>query len=209
VSLFWDNIGLWIQFFLVLAIFSITLIKDNPTGNIGEIAFIVGSWSNFLIRSLDRVQANAIQPILNGNLIKIIPLLMGLMFIFMYYKPMHQISRWPAAIIVGTSMGLSFRGMLETRLIGQVKASLLPITGVSSGQAFNNLYIMLTTVIVVIYFTFSVGLKPGSPISYVRSAARKVIMLMFGVGMAASVWYSSGLIIAKFQWLVAFVQGTL
>ena len=209
MTVFLDSVGLWIQLFITIAVFSVTLLRDNPAGNIGEIAFIVGSWSNFLVRSIDRVQASAIQPILAGNIIKIIPLVLGLLFIFMYYKPMHQISRWPAAIIVGTSMGLSFRGMLETNLIGQVKASLLPITGVSSGQALNNVYIMVTTIIVIIYFTFSVGLKPKSPISYIRSAARKAIMLMFGVGMAASVWYSSGLIIAKFQWIVAFFQGTL
>jgi hypothetical protein len=84
-----DSIGLWIQMFLLLAVFSITLVRDNPLGNIGEIAFIIGSWSNFLVRSVDRVQSSAIQPLLAGDYIKIIPLLLGLLFIFMYYKPMH------------------------------------------------------------------------------------------------------------------------
>jgi hypothetical protein len=193
----WDLWGGYIAVIMSLATLSITLLRDNPAGEVAQRFFMTGSWANFMILSISKIQGVCIQPILAGDIIKIIPLLMGLLFVTLYYRPSRHLSRFPTAIIAGVSMGLAFRGLLDTQLVGQVQANMLPLTGVDAATAVQNLWIIVTSVLTIFYFTFSFGLKEGSPMYWLRRLGRYTIMLLFGIGLGAAPWSSTALIAGR------------
>ena len=203
----WDKLGDLIAITVTLATMSVTLWKDNPSGEVAQRFFMIGSWATFMILALSKIWGICIAPLLAGDIIKIIPLALGLLFITLYYKPARHISRLPTAIICGVSMGLAFRGMVDTQLIGQVKASILPIMGVDTVTAIQNLWIILTTVLTILYFTFSFGLKEGSPVYWIRRLGRYTIMLLFGSSLGLAPWPNTALIAGRFIWLINKITG--
>ena len=205
----WDQIGSVVAIIVTLATMSVTLYKDNPSGEIAQRFFMVGSWATFMILALTKIYTIGIKPLLGGDIIKIIPIALGLLFVTLYYKPTRHLSRLPTAIICGVSMGLAFRGLVDTQLIGQVKASIIPVVGVDQGTAIQNIWIILTTVLTIAYFTFSFGLKEGTPVYYIRRLGRYTIMMLFGASLGLAPWSGTALIAGRFIWLINKITGLM
>ena len=182
------EIGIWVAGFLTLAIMSF-LYKDNPVYKAAESIFIgvsAGYWAVYLY-------FNVIDPLLitnlaKGNLLYIIPLVLGLMMLARLLPGVGWISRWPLAFVIGITAGLSFTAFLESDVIGQIHGAINPLAGpgiwewsfpeffMSAG--FVNLVASIGIVSTLVYFFFSKEHKGA----FGRTANVGILFIMVAFG---------------------------
>jgi hypothetical protein len=132
-----EAVGVWIAALLTICILSF-LYKDNPVYKFAEHLFVgisaaywaALSWHNILI-------PNLYQPLFReGQILFIIPLLLGIMMILRLVPRVAWVSRWPLAFIVGTYSGYYFITYLQTNAMEQVRATLVSFIELAKWQVF-------------------------------------------------------------------------
>jgi len=161
--------GIWIAALLTMCILSF-LYRDNPFYRFAEHLFIGVSaayWTVYYYYNI--LQPNLINPLfVQGQLLLIIPLALGVMMLTRLFPKVGWLSRWPLAFIVGTYAGYNLITYLQSDALDQVTATLVGFVQVESWQALfqhpslvNFLYAIGVPVVIVgvitgiIYFFFS------------------------------------------------------
>jgi len=146
----WEAFKVTLAAFLTLAIFSF-LYKDNPLYKFAEHLYVgisaaywmcLAFWStvvgNFIPRTFESLSAAFKQPYqpsswdilgIPGNIIYIIPVLLGIMLLMRLSSKYGWLSRWPLAFIVGTTAGLNFVRYLRSDFVAQVSSTFVPLLG--------------------------------------------------------------------------------
>ena len=164
-----ETLGIWIAALLTLCILSF-LYKDNPFYRFAEHLFVGLSAAYWVVYSYYNILwPNLIQPLFGqGQLLLIIPLILGIMMIMKLFPKVGWMSRWPLAFIVGSYSGYHLITYLQSNAVEQVRATLVPFIQIESWKSlFTNPGVMtflnaiaIPVVIVgvitgVIYFFFS------------------------------------------------------
>ncbi len=164
-----ETLGIWIAALLTLCILSF-LYKDNPFYRFAEHLFVGLSAAYWVVYSYYNILwPNLIQPLFGqGQLLLIIPLILGIMMIMKLFPKVGWMSRWPLAFIVGSYSGYHLITYLQSNAVEQVRATLVPFIQIESWKnLFTNPGVMtflnaiaIPVVIVgvitgVIYFFFS------------------------------------------------------
>lgn len=164
-----ETLGIWIAALLTLCILSF-LYKDNPFYKFAEHLFVGLSAAYWVVYSYYNILwPNLIQPLFGqGQLLLIIPLILGIMMIMRLFPKVGWMSRWPLAFIVGSYSGYHLITYLQSNAVEQVRATLVPFIQIESWKnLFTNPGVMtflnaiaIPVVIVgvitgVIYFFFS------------------------------------------------------
>ena len=164
-----ETLGIWIAALLTLCILSF-LYKDNPFYKFAEHLFVGLSAAYWVVYSYYNILwPNLIQPLFGqGQLLLIIPLILGIMMIMKLFPKVGWMSRWPLAFIVGSYSGYHLITYLQSNAVEQVRATLVPFIQIESWKnLFTNPGVMtflnaiaIPVVIVgvitgVIYFFFS------------------------------------------------------
>ncbi|MEA1979424.1 MAG: hypothetical protein U9N54_00420 [candidate division Zixibacteria bacterium] len=151
--------------FLTLSVLSF-LYKDNPFYKFAEHLFVgvsaafwmcLGFWSTIVGNLIPRVSeglSNTFKvPYIGGdwgnvlgldimNVVFVFPIIFGIMLIMRLSSNYGWISRWPLALIVGTTAGLNFVRYLQSDFIQQVSSTFVPLLGnnwTGFGDFFSNL----------------------------------------------------------------------
>jgi hypothetical protein len=129
--------------FLTLAIYSF-LYKDNPFYKFAEHLYVgvsaaywmcQGFWSTIvgnLIPRLSEGMSNYFQvphQPSSWNIAFWIPVILGIMLLMRLTQKYGWMSRWPLALIVGTTAGLNFVRYLRSDFIVQVSSTFVPLLG--------------------------------------------------------------------------------
>ncbi len=204
------NVWIWIAALLTLAIFSI-LYKENPFYRVAEHLFLgltVGyglalTWHNALLQV-------AFQPLfIQGQLILIIPILIGLLFFTRLIPKISWIIRIPIAILLGWGSGLGIPLIFQASILKQMKAGIEPLTPAafspenlfSLSGGFWGIIILIGTLATLMYFFFS--RKEKSVLSTVVSPVGIFfIMLGFGATFGLTVMSRVSLLIGRLQFLL-------
>lgn len=132
-----DTIGIWIAALLTLCILSF-LYKDNPFYKFAEHLFVGVSaayWAAYYYHNI--LLPNLIHPLFRGGqLLLIIPFILGIMMLMRLFPRVSWVSRWPLSFIVGTYSGYYLITYLQSNAVEQVRATLVPFFQVESWQAF-------------------------------------------------------------------------
>lgn len=147
-----DAFLITIAAFLTLAIYSF-LYKDNPYYKFAEHLFVgvsaafwmcQGFWTTIVGNLIPRLSSGMAhwfeQPIQAGgydlglfelpySVIYWIPVILGLLLLMRLSPKGGWLSRWPLALIVGTTAGLNFVRYLRSDFIAQVSATFVPLLG--------------------------------------------------------------------------------
>jgi len=145
-------IGLWTGWLLMLMIYSYPLYKENVTYRFAEHIFIAIFLAINLVVNFTNVMRICVTPLMGGDLLMIVPLILGVLIYTMLIPEYRWISRYPIAILVGAGFGLGMRGVIKPSILDAVANT---ITAPSAGTMMswvNFLYIAVGLLSSILYF---------------------------------------------------------
>lgn len=190
-----------------------TQIQPNLFGRLWPASEYSDSWWYALYGGLGKV-ASAVFPaggIDRGHgmhLSYIIPLILGIMMILSVSSRLSWFARWGIAYTVGMAAGLRAYGFLNSNVIGQIKGSVVPLTGdmpffsMLSNSYFNSIILLGGTLCGLLYFYFSREHK-----GFLGRASRVGIyflMISFGASFGFAVMGRISLLIGRFTSLIDY-----
>lgn len=190
-----EVLGVWIAALLTLCIFSF-LYKDNPFYKFAEHLFIGISAGYWLCRYYRNIFVpNLYQPLFErGELLYLVPLALGIMMLMRLVPRTAWISRWPLAVIVGTTSGYFLVTYLQSNGLEQVRATLVPLNSVS------NIVLVVGVLTGLVYFFFSKAHK--GPFGKVARVGIYFLMLAFGASFGYTVMARVSLLFGRVYFLL-------
>lgn len=199
----------WIAAILSLSIFSL-LYRDNPFYKVAEHLFVGLALGYGLGMSWHlTLWPLVFQPIfVEGNLILLIPMAIGLLYFTRLVPKASWLVRIPIAFALGWSSGVAIPRMFQTSIFEQMKAGVSQVRPemFTSGNIFAltggvwGIVILLGTLATLVYFFFSRRDKGiFKPISQVGIF---FIMLGFGATFGLTVMSRISLLIGRLQFLM-------
>lgn len=190
-----EVLGVWIAALLTLCIFSF-LYKDNPFYKFAEHLFIGISAGYWLCRYYRNIFVpNLYQPLFErGELLYIVPFALGIMMLMRLAPRTAWISRWPLAVIVGTTSGYFLVTYLQSNGLEQVRATLVPLNSVS------NIVLVAGVLSALVYFFFSKAHR--GPFGKVARVGIYFLMLAFGASFGYTVMARISLLFGRMYFLL-------
>jgi len=199
---FTEIVGIWLAALFTLMIYSI-LYKENVLYRFAEHTAIGTGVGYTAITTLKALRGSLWIPLTNGNLLLIIPLIIGIMMYFRFIQKYSWVSLWSTAVLTGLGIGLALYGAIHAQFIQQIEATIVPLF---TGQnTFDNLITLVTTVFVLYYFLFTVNFKSESlrkGSENIRTMARYFLMIALGTTFAGATMTWIVNIIMRVQFLL-------
>lgn len=216
------TLGIWLSAFFTLAIFSF-LVGDNVVYKIAESVFVgasaayamvVGFWAAFMgifVRYLaPQISRNTFMPSLSPDespdWLMLLPLVMGIMFLWRLMPAGGWISRWPLAFFIAVFAGLRLVSHFEADFVVQIRSTLLPLIVFAADGSFNlkaslwNSTMVFGTLACLTYFFFSV--EHVGVVGRISRVGIYLLMITFGVGFALTVMSRYSLLIGRMNFLL-------
>ncbi len=201
---FAGTFGLWMAVFFTFSIFSF-LYKDNPFYKFAEQVFVglsAAYWLVYLYYSI--MLPNLFSKLISdfkGNLILLIPAALGIMMLMRIIPKTQWISRFPIAIMIGTSAGISMVRYAKSDLLSQISATMInPFAAVSVSAVIGNFLLIIGTICGVYFFYFS---KKQEGLSAVPSKLGIwFLMISFGASFGYTVMARISLLIGRLEFIL-------
>jgi hypothetical protein len=187
------NPGVWIGAFATLAVFSI-LIKDNPAYRLVENIYVGAATGMAIVVAVDTVKSQALTPLSKGNVLLLIPIMLGILLYTRFVSSVSHLSRMPLALLTGVAAGVALRGVVEAQVVAQLTATMLDLTN------FNGLVIFLGTVLSLSYFFLTYRMKGAAGLA--PFWGRMFMMAAFGAAFGNTVMGRISTAIGRFQYLL-------
>lgn len=196
--------GLWMAVFFTLSIFSF-LYKDNPFYKFAEQVFVglsAAYWLVYLFYSI--MLPNLFTKLItnfSGNIILLIPAALGIMMLMRIIPKTQWLSRFPIAIMIGTSAGINMVRYAKSDLLSQISATMIdPFAATSFSGVVGNFLLITGTICGVYFFYFS---KKQEGISAVPSKLGIwFLMVSFGASFGYTVMARISLLIGRLEFLL-------
>ena len=208
---FWTVFGIWIGAFSTLAIWSF-LYKDNPFYKFAEQVFVGVSAAYWFVYTIyNNIIPNLFDKVLSdfsSNWLLIIPGLLGLMMLLRLFPKLDWLSKYPLALMIGTTAGLSLLRFLKSDVINQIVSTMLnPLNATSMDMIIGQFILILGTISGIIYFYFSKkheGFTGG-----VAKLGIVFLMISFGAAFGYTAMARISLLIGRLQFLLGDWLGIL
>jgi hypothetical protein len=147
-----ELIGLWTGWVLMLTIYSYPLYKENPVYRFSEHLYIAVMLAVNLVVNFSNVMRICVTPMMQGDILMIVPLILGIMIYTMLIPEYRWVSRYPIAILVGAGFGLGIRGSIGPNIQDAIVSTITRPTDGGAMAWINFLYIAVGLVCSVLYF---------------------------------------------------------
>jgi len=207
--------GIWLAAFLTLAIYSF-LYKDNPVYRFAESLLIGVSVGFLLVVAFDStILPKALEPlgksfgdILNGGAKSIlgfiwvlIPVALGLLMFARFVRGWAWMSRIALALYIGFGAGASIPANMQSFILSQIKASLMPFLSIDTvWGAINAVMVIVGLVSTLFYFFFSKA-HTGN-FGRVAKLGTYFLMVFFGATFGYTVMARISLLIGRLTFLM-------
>ena len=195
------DFGVWLAAIATIAIYSY-LYKDNPLFTLAEHVFVALVAAHTFVTAFFNVRTMAVTPLLQGQLLWIVPLLFGVLLYARFFKNYAVYSRLSIAFLIGVGAALSLVGVIDANLVRQIRSTVLPL------NTINNLIIVVGTSVSVMYFFFTAKAAAG-PLRTAGRAGRWMLMIALGAAYGNTVMARMSLIIGRFSFLLRDWLGVL
>ena len=174
------DIWVWVMAFCILAVYSF-LFKQNRAYRLVEHLYVGAAAGYAISVNLQNIVNRGWRPLTQeGQFMLLIPIILGLLLYTRYFKQVAWLSKWSMSYLLGIGSGLSMYGMLNSQLLAQIKATVVPLwTSGNLAASRDSILIMLSVVAVLSYFFMT--MKSDGPVGKVALAGRWVLMITFGV----------------------------
>lgn len=197
-----DLVGTWLAAFLTLAIFSF-LYKDNPFYKFAEHVFVgvsAGYW--MCLAFWQTMMPNLVGKLKAGEWVYLFPLALGLLLLCRLVPRASWISRWPLAFCVGVFAGQNIVYTLQSQVMQQVNATMLPLWGNATWlDTAVNWILVVGTLTGLVYFYFSVEHK-GPLFGGASRIGIWVLMIAFGAAFGNTVMARVSLVIGRVMFFI-------
>lgn len=196
--------GVWLGAYFTFSIFSF-LYKDNPFYKLAEQIFVGLSAAYWFIYTI----YNILIPNLFGklisdftnNMILLIPALLGIMMLIRLIPKLEWLSRYPIALVIGTSAGISMLRYMKSDVLSQVTASMInPFSMANTTAQLGAIIILVGTISVIMYFYFS--RKQEGLFGVTSKIGIWFLMISFGASFGYTVMARVSLLIGRLQFLL-------
>lgn len=162
--------------------------KDNVFFRFGQAAVMGASIAHYTFMNFQSVHNNAIKPILGGNVLFIIPVVLGLLMYSRLSSDLAWLAKYPTSVLVGVGTGVMIAGSLRGQIIDQVKQTIL--------DAFTGLNGILILIGVVTAFSFFIFTKEHTgALGTSVKIGRVFLMISLGANFSGElVWYLTQMI---------------
>jgi hypothetical protein len=147
-----ELIGLWTGWILMLTIYSYPLYKENPVYRFSEHLYIAVMLAVNLVVNFSNVMRICVTPMMQGDFLMIVPLILGIMIYTMLIPEYRWVSRYPIAILVGAGFGLGIRGSIGPNIQDAIVSTITRPTDGGAMAWINFLYIAVGLICSVLYF---------------------------------------------------------
>ncbi|MDY6914734.1 MAG: hypothetical protein SVM86_00240 [Candidatus Cloacimonadota bacterium] len=200
---FFNVLGIWIGALLTFAIFSF-LYKDNPFYKTAEQIFVglsAGYWFVYTIFFI--LIPNMYEPLstnITSNWIKLIPAILGVMMLLRLIPNLEWVSRFPIALVIGTTSGVFFLRYLKSDVINQLTATIMnPFLGNTTVNTIGQILLIVGTFTGVVYFYFSK--KHEGVFGATAKVGIYFLMISFGAAFGYTAMARISLLIGRLQFL--------
>jgi len=187
------DIGVWIAAFATIGLVSF-LFKENPLYRVIENMYVGISAGYALTVGYDNIKNLAVKPMLQGKYSLLIPIVLGILLYTRYVKRYAWVAKIPLGLLMGIGTGLAIRGLILSQVVNQIKACFIPL------NSFDNIFMVLGTLIVLFYFFFSIEHKGSA--GNLAKVGRWVMMIGFGASFAGTATGRISLFIGRLQFLL-------
>ncbi|MDD2332386.1 MAG: hypothetical protein PHI68_07025 [Candidatus Cloacimonetes bacterium] len=199
-----NQFGIWIAVFFTFSIFSF-LYKDNPFYKFAEQVFVglsAGYWLVYMIYNI--LIPNLFSKLITdfrGNAILLVPGILGVLMLLRIFPKIQWISRFPLALVIGTTAGISIVRSLQTNILSQITSTMInPFASDSIAILIGNLLLIIGTICGVYFFYFS---KKQEGISAIPSKVGIwFLMISFGASFGYTVMARISLLIGRLDFLL-------
>ncbi|MCD6182253.1 MAG: hypothetical protein J7K89_07735 [Candidatus Cloacimonetes bacterium] len=201
---FFNVFGIWLGAAFTFAIFSF-LYKDNPFYKVAEQIFVglsAGYW--FIYTIFNILIPNLFLPLSTdfaANWIKLIPAFLGVLMLMRLVPNAEWMSRYPIALLIGTTSGLAFLRYLKSDVINQITATMInPFVGNNWVTVVGQILLVVGTITGVIYFYFSKKHEGAFGVS--AKIGIYFLMVSFGAAFGYTAMARVSLLIGRLQFLL-------
>jgi hypothetical protein len=196
-----ETLGIWIGAGFTLFIFSF-LYKDNPFYKLAEHVFVgVSAGYGVALQYHNVFLPNLWRPLTQGQVIMIVPLILGILLFTRFFANFSWLSRWSIGLLIGIYAGIAIIGFGSGDLVLQIHGNLLPLWGGNNDllTLFNNWILTVGLITCLVYFFFSKEHK-GS-FGVLARAGIYFLMISFGASFGYTVMSRMSLLIGRFYYL--------
>ncbi len=196
------EIWTWLSALLTLFIFSF-LYGDNPLYRFAEHLYVgvsVGytiaiTWHNFFYPDL-------IVPLFKeGKVIYIIPLLLGVLYLSIFFPKVSWLMRIPMGFVLGYGSGVAIPAILQANVIKQIQGSLLtPAILQRTDLLLWGIISLIGVISTIIYFFFS--WEQRGAIKSIAGLGIIFLMVGFGASFGYTVMARVSLLLGRVQFLL-------
>lgn len=199
------DIGVWVGAILTIFIYSYFITnRQNIAFRIAQNT-VVGCALGYIIAivMVKNVDYLAITKIAKGNILYIIPLIIGLMMYGRLSPKYSYLARTPIALIVSVGLGLGARAVLDADVYMQIVASSRwLIVGVDPSTAVNSIISLIAVITTVSYFFFTLRPEKVPGIKALSDTGRFFLMIYFGAKFGATIMTRLTLFLGRAQYLM-------
>jgi hypothetical protein len=180
------------------------LYKDNPFYKLAEQIFVglsAGYWLIYTIYSIllpnlfDKLSSD-----FSANAILIIPAILGVMMLVRLIPKLEWVSRYPIALVIGTSAGISMLRYMKSDVLSQLTATMInPFKLGSLQDTIGGFILIIGTVCGILYFYFS--RKQEGLLGVTSKVGIWFLMISFGASFGYTVMARISLLIGRLQFL--------
>lgn len=184
---------IWTAAIMTIGVYSF-LYEENPYYRFVEHAFIGLGAGYALTMGYTNVMNKAITPLAKGQVLYLLPILLGLMLFGRFFKGLAWTSRIPLAYLVGMGSAIALRGSVQAEFVQQIAAAMSPI------KSLNDVLVFLGTIGVLVFFLFT--FKTTHPAANsIGLFGRWTMMACFGAIFASGIMLRISLFIGRLQFL--------
>ena len=208
---FATRLGVWLGAFFTFAIFSF-LYKDNPVYKVAEQIFVglsAGYWFIYTIYSIlvpnlyVKLSTN-----FSANWVLLIPALLGVFMLLRLLPATEWLSRFPIAMMIGTTAGIGFVRYLSSDVLNQMTATMMnPFKGGDWVTILGQILLVIGTMSAIVYFYFSK--KHEGAIGVTARVGIYFLMVSFGAAFGYTAMARISLLIGRLQFLLGDWLGIL
>jgi hypothetical protein len=201
-----DIIGIWVGLLMLIFCYSYPLWKENPLYRFAEHTYVALTMAIVIGVNLESLNTTAVFPLTtNGQFMLIIPIILGFMMYLLLVPKYRWGSRYPVAILVGSSLGLGMAGVMLPNIVSQIISTITPPkAGASALNWFNFVYIAFGLICATTYFLLTY--EYTGPVKQVNRLGRYFIMIALGAYFGNTVLFRFSMLASRAQYLLQVLK---